>query len=78
VATFPVKDDQEIMLVSDGGQVIRMPVKDIRVAGRKTQGVTVFRVSDAERVVSVAALDDQAGDDTEGAESEGTTEGAAE
>ena len=61
-ASFPVKDDQEIMLVSDGGQIIRMPVKDIRIAGRKTQGVTVFRVDETEKVVSVAALEDQAED----------------
>jgi len=59
VATFPVKDGQEIMLVSDGGQIIRMPVTDIRVAGRRTQGVTVFRVDEQEKVVSVAALEDQ-------------------
>nr|MDP9128394.1 DNA gyrase subunit A [Pseudomonadota bacterium] len=59
VATFPVKDGHGIMLVTDGGQVIRMPVKDIRVAGRRTQGVTVFRVDETEKVVSVAALEDQ-------------------
>ncbi len=59
VATFPVKEGQEIMLVSDGGQIIRMPVTDIRVAGRRTQGVTVFRVDEQEKVVSVAALEDQ-------------------
>ncbi len=62
VATFPVKETQEIMLVSDGGQIIRSPVKDIRIAGRRTQGVTVFRVGDTEKVVSVAAVDDQSGD----------------
>jgi len=60
VATFPVTEGQDIMLVSDGGQIIRMPVGDIRVAGRRTQGVTIFRVSDQERVVSVAALDEGA------------------
>ncbi len=64
VATFPVKDTQEIMLVSDGGQIIRSPVKDIRIAGRATQGVIVFRVDQAEKVVSVAALEDTAGGDT--------------
>ncbi|MFY9287029.1 MAG: DNA gyrase C-terminal beta-propeller domain-containing protein, partial [Alphaproteobacteria bacterium] len=68
VASFPVKDAQDIMLVSDGGQIIRMPVKDIRIAGRKTQGVTVFRVDEAEKVVSVAALDDQTGDVGDAAE----------
>lgn len=65
VASFPVKDDQGIMLVSDGGQIIRLPVKDIRIGGRKTQGVTVFRVDQSEKVVSVAALDDQAGDNSD-------------
>jgi DNA gyrase subunit A len=58
VATFPVKEGQDIMLVTDGGQIIRMPVKDIRIAGRKTQGVTVFRVDETEKVVSVAGLED--------------------
>jgi DNA gyrase subunit A len=66
VATFPVKDGQEIMLVTDGGQVIRMPVKDIRIAGRRTQGVTVFRVDQSEKVVSVAALEDTSGESAEG------------
>jgi len=67
VASFPVKEDQGIMLVSDGGQIIRLPVKDIRIAGRKTQGVTVFRVDQSEKVVSVAALDDQSAGDDNGA-----------
>ncbi len=62
VATFPVKEGQEIMLVSDGGQIIRMPVKDIRIAGRKTQGVTVFRVDETEKVVSVAGLEEDTGE----------------
>lgn len=70
VATFPVKDAQDIMLVTDGGQIIRMPVKDIRVAGRRTQGVTIFRVDESEHVVSVAALEDQTDEAENGAESE--------
>ena len=63
VATFPVKDGHEIMLVTDGGQIIRSPVRDIRIAGRRTQGVTVFRVDSSEKVVSVAALEDADGDE---------------
>jgi len=59
VASFPIKETQEVMLVTVGGQIIRMPVGDIRVAGRKTQGVTIFRIDEGERVVSVAALDEQ-------------------
>ncbi len=74
VATFPVKDGQEIMLVSDGGQIIRSPIKDIRIAGRRTQGVTVFRVDQSEKVVSVAAVDDQSGE----AEGESATQDQAE
>lgn len=71
VATFPVKDGQEIMLVTDGGQIIRLPVDGIRVAGRRTQGVTVFRVDDSEKVVSVAALEDQAGEEDNGGGADG-------
>ncbi|MFQ5958883.1 MAG: DNA gyrase C-terminal beta-propeller domain-containing protein, partial [Alphaproteobacteria bacterium] len=62
VAAFPVADNDQIMLVTDGGQLIRCPVDDIRIAGRKTQGVTLFRVAEDERVVSVAWLADE-GDD---------------
>ncbi len=72
VAAFPVNTDHDVMLVSDGGQIIRMSVGDIRIAGRRTQGVTVFRVSDDERVVSVAALEpapeSEAGDDEQAPE----------
>ncbi|MEI6559549.1 MAG: DNA gyrase subunit A [Rhodospirillaceae bacterium] len=57
-ASFPVTNDQQIMLVADSGQVIRMPIHDIRIAGRKTQGVTLFRVAIGERVVSVASVDE--------------------
>ena len=60
VAAFPVQAGQDIMLVTDGGQIIRMPTTDIRIAGRRTQGVTLFRVTEGEQVVSVAALEDQA------------------
>jgi DNA gyrase subunit A len=58
VASFPVNDEDEIMLVSDGGTLIRMPVDDIRIAGRLTQGVTLFRTAQGEKVVSAARLRD--------------------
>jgi len=61
VATFPIGGQDEIMLVSDGGQVIRIGVADIRIAGRRTQGVTLFRVSPDEHVVSVARLSEDTG-----------------
>jgi DNA gyrase subunit A len=58
VDAFTVADNDEIMLVTDGGQLIRCPVHDIRIAGRRTQGVTLFRVAEDERVVSIARLAD--------------------
>ncbi len=53
VASFPVDEGDEIMLVTDGGQLIRVPVAGIRIAGRATQGVIVFNTDEQERVVSV-------------------------
>jgi DNA gyrase subunit A len=53
VASFPVEESDEIMLVTDGGQLIRIPVAGIRIAGRATQGVIVFDTADEEHVVSV-------------------------
>lgn len=56
VAAYPIDEREQIMLVSDQGQLIRTPVHDIRIAGRATQGVTIFRVGADEHVVSVATL----------------------
>ncbi len=63
VASFPVEDADQIMLVTDGGQLIRVPVAGIRVAGRSTQGVIVFDTADGERVVSVEHITDESGED---------------
>jgi len=59
VAVFPVGHNDQIMLVTDGGMVIRCPVYDIRIARRRSQGVVIFKVGDGERVVSVARLPDE-------------------
>ena len=59
VAAFPVVDQDQIVLVSDGGQLIRSPVDEIRIAGRTTRGVHVFRVNENDRVVSVAPVKDE-------------------
>jgi DNA gyrase subunit A len=56
VAVFPVGHNDQIMLVTDGGMVIRVPVNDIRIARRGSAGVVIFRLGDRERVVSVAHL----------------------
>jgi DNA gyrase subunit A len=56
IASFPVEDQDQLMLVTDGGQLIRTRVEGIRIAGRSTQGVIVFDTADAERVVSVERI----------------------
>ena len=61
VASFPVEDSDQIMLVTDKGQLIRCPVEDIRIAGRSTQGVIVFDTAEDEHVVSVEHI----GEDSE-------------
>jgi DNA gyrase subunit A len=58
VASFPVEEADQVMLVTDGGQLIRCPVNGIRIAGRSTQGVIVFNTAEDERVVSVVRLTD--------------------
>jgi DNA gyrase subunit A len=64
VASFPVEDPDQIMLVTDKGQLIRCPVEGIRIAGRSTQGVIVFDTAEDEHVVSVEHI----GDDGENGE----------
>ncbi|MDO9418549.1 DNA gyrase subunit A [Pararhizobium sp.] len=56
VAAFPVEDGDQIMLVSDGGQLIRVPVGGIRIASRATKGVTIFSTAKDEKVVSVERI----------------------
>jgi DNA gyrase subunit A len=56
VASFPIEEADQIMLVTDGGQLIRCPVDGIRIAGRSTQGVIVFTTAEGERVASVERL----------------------
>ncbi|MBT5264152.1 MAG: DNA gyrase subunit A [Rhodospirillaceae bacterium] len=72
VAAFPVAEAEQIMLVTDQGQLIRCPVDEIRVAGRRTMGVWVFRVAEDEHVVSVSLIGEDQGDD-EDDESDGET-----
>ena len=65
VASFPVEEADQIMLVTDGGKLIRTAVDGIRIAGRSTQGVIVFSTAEDERVVSVEHLKDDDGGGTE-------------
>jgi DNA gyrase subunit A len=63
VAAFPVEDGDQIMLVSDGGQLIRVPVNGIRIASRATKGVTIFSTAKDEKVVSVERISEPEGED---------------
>lgn len=58
VAVFPVNEDDEVMLVTDSGKLIRCPVDNIRITGRSAQGVILFRVDQNEKVVSAVRLVD--------------------
>jgi DNA gyrase subunit A len=59
VASFPVEDGDQLMLVTNGGQLIRTRVEEIRIAGRATQGVIVFDTAEGERVVSVEHISEE-------------------
>jgi len=73
VAVFPVGHSDQVMLVTDGGMVIRCPVDDIRIARRRSQGVVIFKVGDGERVVSVARLPEDSDENGEANGSEDST-----
>jgi DNA gyrase subunit A len=63
VASFPAQDSDQIMLVTNRGQLIRIPVEGISIMGRSTQGVIVFDTAEDERVVSVEHIPDENGED---------------
>ena len=76
VAAFPVLDSDQIMLVTDGGTLIRCPVDGIRIAGRGTRGVRIVNVSEGERVVSAVRIgEDDAGASNGNGESHSETNG---
>ncbi|GES45414.1 DNA gyrase subunit A [Rhizobium dioscoreae] len=70
VAAFPVEDGDQIMLVSDGGQLIRVPVGGIRIASRATKGVTIFSTAKDEKVVSVERISEPEGDEDDASAAE--------
>ena len=63
VRSFTISDEDQIMIVTDGGQLIRCPVLNIRIVSRSSRGVTVIRVKDEERVVSVERIEDDGSED---------------
>ncbi|ADP72527.1 DNA gyrase, A subunit [Rhodomicrobium vannielii ATCC 17100] len=58
IASFPVEDTDQIMLVTNGGKLIRCPIEGISITGRSAQGVTIFRTDQDERVVSAELISD--------------------
>ncbi len=62
--SFPVTDDQDIIMVTDGGKIIRTPVNDVRIAGRSTAGVTLFRTAENEKVVSAISIEGASEEET--------------
>jgi DNA gyrase subunit A len=66
VASFPLEESDQIMLVTNGGKLIRCPVDGVRIAGRNTQGVRIFKTDEGEQVVSVERIpEDGTSDDAE-------------
>jgi DNA gyrase subunit A len=63
VATFPVQPIDQVMLATDGGTLIRLPLSSVRITGRATSGVILLRVSDGERVVSAVRIEGDDGED---------------
>jgi DNA gyrase subunit A len=62
VAVFPIEENDEVMLVTKSGKLIRCPITDVRITGRTSQGVILFRVDKGEKVVSAVKLSDSSGD----------------
>jgi DNA gyrase subunit A len=63
VSSFPIGFEDQIMLITDHGTIIRCPIADVRIAGRNTQGVTIFRTAKKEKIVSIALVPISEGDD---------------
>ncbi len=68
INAFPIEDSDQIMLVTDMGKLIRTPIHDVRIAGRNTQGVTIFKTAESEKVVAVEHIPEVEGDADEIAE----------
>ena len=64
VSSFPIEEDKNILMVTDGGKMIRLGVNKIRIAGRQTMGVTLFKTAENEKVVSVAIAELNDDDET--------------
>ena len=64
VATFPVQPTDQVMLATDGGTLIRLPLSQVRITGRATSGVILLRVSEGEKVVSAVRIEGDEAEET--------------
>jgi len=71
VATMPVRQGDDVMMVTDAGRLIRVPADQVRITGRQAMGVTLFRVNSGEHVTSVFPVIEDGSDDTNGTPDEG-------
>ncbi|HWX49161.1 MAG TPA: DNA gyrase subunit A [Roseomonas sp.] len=71
VSTFPVRTGDDVMLVTDTGRLIRLPIDQIRVTGRQAMGVTLLRLDNGERVISCSTVVEEQGGEVEAGEVEG-------
>ncbi len=79
VGSFPIEDGGQIMLVTDAGKLIRVPVEHISIIGRSTQGVTIFNTDESERVMYVEGIpEEEEGGDEDIEEGDGEGEGPEE
>jgi DNA gyrase subunit A len=78
IASFPIEDTDQIMLVTDAGKLIRCPVDDVRIAGRNTQGVRIFKTDDSEKVVSVERIPEDGNGVAENGNGNGDGDGSEE
>jgi DNA gyrase subunit A len=78
VGAVQVTDDAEVMLITDGGTLIRTAVNEISVLGRNTQGVRVIRVGDKERLIGIAPVVQLEGDESEETDGADTETGSSD
>lgn len=78
VAAFPIEADEQLMMVTDQGKLIRTPVHDVRIAARNTKGVTLFKVGADEKIVSVAKLQESEDEEIDALPGDGTEAPASE
>jgi DNA gyrase subunit A len=74
VGALQVTDEDELMMITNGGKIIRISMRDLRVIGRNTQGVRLFKLDEGEKVMAVDRMAEIISDDEEGEDEEGGAE----